>query len=117
MNSFKEKFSFEQRRDECVRIIKKYPNRIPVIVEKLDSSGIHELVKKKYLVPKDLSIGQFIYVIRKRIKLEPEKAIYLFVNNSLHPTCKLMSQLYKEQADNDGFLYSYYSGEECFGSK
>src|SRR4051794_22645777 len=40
----------------------------------------------RYLVPADLSVGQFVYVIRKRIKLKPEKAIFIFVNNTLPPT-------------------------------
>lgn len=42
--------------------------------------------KKKYLVPADLTVGQFVYVIRKRIKLSPEKAIFIFVNEILPPT-------------------------------
>jgi len=37
-------------------------------------------------VPADLTVGQFVYVIRKRIKLSPEKAIFIFVNNVLPPT-------------------------------
>ena len=43
----------------------------------------------RYLVPGDLTVGQFVYVIRKRIKLEPEKAIFIFVANVLPPTCKM----------------------------
>lgn len=40
----------------------------------------------RYLVPSDLTVGQFVYVIRKRIKLSPEKAIFIFVKNVLPPT-------------------------------
>jgi len=31
----------------------------------------------------DLTVGQFVYVVRKRIKLSPEKAIFVFVKNTL----------------------------------
>lgn len=31
-------------------------------------------------------MGQFVYVIRKRIKVSPEKAIFMFVKNVLPPT-------------------------------
>jgi len=31
-------------------------------------------------------VGQFVYVIRKRIKVSPEKAIFMFVKNVLPPT-------------------------------
>lgn len=42
----------------------------------------------RYLVPADLTVGQFVYVVRKRIKLSPEKAIFIFVKNILPPTGK-----------------------------
>ncbi len=57
-----------------------------VIVEKAEKSDIPDIDKKKYLVPSDLTVGQFVYVIRKRIKLSPEKAIFIFVKNVLPPT-------------------------------
>ena len=37
-------------------------------------------------MPADLTVGQFVYVIRKRIKLSSEKAIFIFVKNVLPPT-------------------------------
>lgn len=55
--------------------------------------------------------GQFVYVIRKRIKLEPEKAIFIYVDEVLPPTAALMSSIYEEFKDEDGFLYVTYSGE------
>ena len=39
----------------------------------------------RYLVPRDLSVGQFIYVVRKRVKLPAEKAIFLFVGGTHMP--------------------------------
>jgi len=102
--------------DQAQRIREKYPDRIPVIVEKHTKSEIPDIDKKKYLVPADLTVGQFVYVIRKRIKLTPEKAIFIFVNNVLPPTAALMSAVYQEHKDEDGFLYVTYSGENTFGS-
>ena len=61
-------------------------------------------------------MGQFHYVIRKRIKLAPEKALFLFCANSIPPNAALMSTVYEEQKDEDGFLYVQYSGESTFGS-
>jgi GABA(A) receptor-associated protein len=69
----------------------------------------------RYLVPSDLTVGQFVYVIRKRISLPPEKAIFVFVKNSLPPTAALMSAIYEKNKDPDGFLYVTYSGENTFG--
>lgn len=43
-----------------------------------------------------LPTPQFVYVIRKRIKLAPEKAIFIFVDEVLPPTAALMSSIYEE---------------------
>jgi hypothetical protein len=40
----------------------------------------------RYLVPADITVGKFVFEIRKHMKLSPEKAIFLFVNNTLPPT-------------------------------
>ena len=106
---------------------------LQVICEKVEKSDIATIDKKKYLVPADLTVGQFVYVIRKRIKLSPEKAIFIFVDEVLPPTAALMSSIYEEHKDEDGFLYityvplrvtgavnhmltnSRYSGENTFG--
>jgi GABA(A) receptor-associated protein len=82
----------------------KYSDRIPVICEKVEKSDIATIDKKKYLVPADLTVGQFVYVIRKRIKLSPEKAIFIFVDEVLPPTAALMSSIYEEHKDEDGYV-------------
>ncbi len=56
-----------------------------------------------------------MYVIRKRLKLPAEQAIYLFVNGSIPATAALMNTIYEEHKDEDGFLYITYSGENVFG--
>ncbi|PPS14826.1 hypothetical protein GOBAR_AA05731 [Gossypium barbadense] len=121
-SSFKIEHDFEKRCAEAARIRVKYPDRIPacvhlgylrfcacsitVIVEKTKGNDIPNIDKKKYLVPADLTVGQFVYVIRKRIKLSAEKAIFLFVDNVLPPTGAIMSTIYDEKKDEDGFLLS-----------
>ncbi|TVU38924.1 hypothetical protein EJB05_12321, partial [Eragrostis curvula] len=116
LSPFKMEHPLEKRQDESARIREKYPDRIPVIVEKAGKSDVPEIDKKKYLVPADLTVGQFVYVVRKRIKLSPEKAIFIFVKSTLPPTASLMSAIYEENKDEDGFLYMTYSGENTFGS-
>ncbi|CCF60542.1 hypothetical protein KAFR_0K01880 [Kazachstania africana CBS 2517] len=115
-SSFKTEFDFEKRKAEAERITSRFKNRIPVICEKAEKSDVPEIDKRKYLVPDDLTVGQFIYVIRKRILLPPEKAIFIFVNDTLPPTAALMSTVYQEHKDMDGFLYVTYSGENTFGN-
>lgn len=86
-----------------------------MICERDERSNIADIDKKKYLVPQDLTVGQFVYVVRKRISLPPEKAIFIFIKNVLPPTAAHMSKIYADHKDEDGFLYVQYSGENTFG--
>ena len=52
----------------------RYPDRIPVICEKDPRSDIPPVDKRKYLIPMDLTVGQFVYVIRKRARHAPHAA-------------------------------------------
>lgn len=114
---FKEEKSFEERLAESKRIREKHPDRIPVICEKSTrcNKDIPDIDKRKYLVPSDLTMGQFIYVIRKRMNLTPHKSIFLFVNHTLPQSSELISKVYEKCKDQDGFLYIEYSSENTFG--
>uniref|UniRef100_A0A4W5KPM0 GABA(A) receptor-associated protein a n=1 Tax=Hucho hucho TaxID=62062 RepID=A0A4W5KPM0_9TELE len=92
---YKEEHPFEKRRSEGEKIRKKYPDRVPVIVEKAPKARIGDLDKKKYLVPSDLTVGQFYFLIRKRIHLRAEDALFFFVNNVIPPTSATMGLLYQ----------------------
>lgn len=112
----------EHRYGESTRVKNKYPDRIPVICEKYKSfynsnDHIPDLDKIKYLIPGDLNLGQFMYVIRKRIQLSPTIAIYLYIGDSniLYPTSTSMQKLYDAHKDPDGFLYITYTGENTYG--
>ena len=116
MYDYKNKISFDFRVNESKKILEKYPDKIPVIIEKSVSSSVNNINKHKYLVPSDLTVGQFIHVIRKRIQAQPEQGIFIFVKEKiLPPTSSLMITMYENYADSDGFLYMIYSSENTFG--
>ena len=110
-----DKKSLEVFQEEAKRIIEQYPDRIPVIVEPSHDCRLPEMDKKKFLVPYDMTLGQFVYVIRKRIRLSSEMAMFLFIGDELPNTNALMSQLYNTMAHPSGFLFIEYSGENVFG--
>lgn len=56
---------------------------LQVIVEKVSGSQIVDIDKRKYLVPSDITVAQFMWIIRKRIQLPSEKAIFLFVDKTV----------------------------------
>ncbi|XP_032743430.1 gamma-aminobutyric acid receptor-associated protein-like 2 [Rattus rattus] len=82
---------------------------------KVSGSQIVGIDKRKYLVPSDITVAQFMWIIRKRIQLPSEKAIFLFVDKTVPQSSLTMGQLYEKEKDEDGFLYVAYSGENTFG--
>ena len=112
---FKSKHTIEKRKIESDRIMEKYPDRVPIILERANDS-IVEINKTKYLVPNDLTVGQFVYVIRNKLKLTPEIGIFMFFKNGIMVNCSsTISDCYIKYKDEDGFLYIKYSGENTFG--
>lgn len=119
MSKFKETYNFEQRKTESAKIIKKYPDMVPAIVEISDgsmfSNKLPELDKSKFLIQKEHLFSQFIFVIRKRMNLEPEKAIFITANGVLVPNTKTMGEIYNDYKDEDNFIYFVISTESVFG--
>lgn len=109
----KNKMTLEERKERSQSIMDKYENRIPVICQ--TSSDLPKLERKKYLVPDDLSLVNFNYVVRKRIKVSAETSIYFFIGNKLLPSSLTMYQIYNKYKDEDGFLYIYIAAENTFG--
>ncbi len=110
----------EQRRLEAVRILKKYPDRLPVLCRPA-SSREPPLDKTKYLVPPDLSIGQFLYIIRKRVIVAPTQALFLYCDTSnpkapyFPPLSQTVGSIYDQYHDEDGYLCVAFCLEHTFG--
>lgn len=113
---YKDSVPFSERKRKAELILNQYPDRIPVLVEfDKNLSKINPTAKNKFIVPYDLTIGQFMYVIRKHIKISPEKAIFLFVNNRLLSVSSIMQNIYMDNSSDDGFLYIKVNEESTFG--
>lgn len=93
-----------------------HPDKCSVIVGRAEGSDVPDVDKHKYLVRRDLTVGQFVYVIRKRLELPPEKALFLFCNKILPVASWTMGDLYNKHKDHDEFLYISYASENTFGN-
>ena len=86
--NFKKK-SFDRRFKESSYMMEKYSESICCIIEKSNTcKNLCELKKNKYIIPKDLTISQIIYIIRKRIVLDSKMSIFIFINNKI-PTSNI----------------------------
>lgn len=127
MPSIRDEVPFEKRASEAHRIRAKYPARVPVIVEKAPRADLPEIDKKKFLVPTNMLVGEFKYIIHKHInqsssqtlgtsQMSHEKTIYLFVSNTALKAGALMQEIYELHMAEDGFLYIEYAAENTLGT-
>ncbi|CAF3453093.1 unnamed protein product [Rotaria sp. Silwood1] len=109
--TFKQRKSFATRKEEVSGIRNKFPNKIPVIVERY-----HKEKNLPILVPQELTMSQFVTIIRNRMQLNANQAFYLLVNNkSIASMSTSMAEIYRDDKDDDGFLYMTYASQEMFG--
>jgi GABA(A) receptor-associated protein len=108
--------NLEERLMYSQTLMRKYPDRVPVIVEKNpDCVQLHSIERTKYLVPRELSVAQFIQMLRKHVKLDSSMAIFVLINNKLIPNTATISEVYATEKEEDGFMYVIYSLENTFG--
>lgn len=114
MDEFTKKYTVYERTQQATKLLEKYHDRVPVLI-KSGNKNTPEVDKFKYLVPSSLTVGEFIYIIRKRIKIKPEQAMFIFVNGVLPPVSSTVGAVYQEHHNQDSFLYMVYSLENTFG--
>lgn len=116
---FQNLYTFDERFKESCRVKEKYPDRIPVICEinpkDAKKQQHQQLVKTKYLVHKDMLAGQFIQVIRTKMQLDKNVAIFMIINGRMASSSQIMYNLYERNRHKDGFVYIHYSFENVFG--
>ena len=112
---FKKQFPLYERYLESEKVLYEYPDKVPVICEKDNRLQNCEIKKRKYLVSKDLTVGQFMYIIRKQIQVNSNIGLFLFTKEIIPSSSEKMGYIYNRYKDNDGYLYINYAFENTFG--
>ncbi len=116
MSTYKKTFTKEMRMKDSEDIKNKNPNSIPVICEKAPQSKMKEVIKSKFLLQKNLKITQFIEILRKKLSLGKESALFLLVKGKIALVGNdTFESIYDKYKDDDGFLYIYYASEKIWG--
>ncbi|XP_060110059.1 microtubule-associated proteins 1A/1B light chain 3C-like [Heteronotia binoei] len=115
---FKHRKPFACRKSEVASIRIKFPCKRPVILERYAKEKILPVMSKvKFLVPEDLTMGQFVSIIRNRMCIGSTQAFYFLADNnrSMVNMSATISEVYSAYKDEDGFLYMTYASQEVFG--
>lgn len=97
-------------------IVTKYPDKIPIVIQVSPKSRL-VLSRRKFLVPKDFSLLNFMSKLRDHVHpLHPNSALFLLLENGTTPLMtKSLDELYQQYRDSDGFLYIVVCEENVFG--
>ena len=105
------------RKKESSALLSKFPDRIPVILEKDPRSDLKEM-KPNLIISRELSVSQLTFLIRTKIQLSKDSALFLLVSGKYNIVGEmLMGDIYERYKDpEDGFLYITYASELSWGS-
>jgi GABA(A) receptor-associated protein len=116
MYDFKSAHPLRKRLEEADKVLEKFPTMVPIIIQARQGCTLPDIDKHKYIVPGEMVMSQFMVLIRRRLKLDKNKGIFVFVgNNTLPKSSSLLCDLYKEHMESDKFLYITYTDENTFG--
>uniref|UniRef100_A0A5S6R2A6 Protein lgg n=1 Tax=Trichuris muris TaxID=70415 RepID=A0A5S6R2A6_TRIMR len=115
--SFRERRPYGVRVREVEDIRRKYPDKVPVVIERFDGERYLPLLDRcKFLVPDHVTMTELMQIVRRRLQLHPDQALFLLVNEkSLVSHSVTMAELYEMEKDSDGFLYIVYTSQPGFG--
>lgn len=118
IDEFRKLKSTKEREQDAQKLRTKYPDRVPVIACcDPRSRDLPAMDRHKFLSPMSITVGEMCFVIRKRMRLAPEQALFVFCEDGTLPnTSALLSDVYSVHRNHDNYLYLIYAAENTFGS-
>jgi GABA(A) receptor-associated protein len=113
---YRNEHTFRERQAEAEKLRNKFPDRVPVIVERSPTASIGQLDENKFLLPWDLTVGQFYYIIRQRLNMRPEDALYFYIKYTSPYKNATMGAVYQLLRYFDFVLYVSYSDSSVYGN-
>ena len=116
-NNFKNNNDLEKRLRQFDKIKREYPTKIPIILEKASNCTLNKNIKSKYILSYDLTMAEFMSIIREKLELESEKALFFLADNRYSLLGNdILGEIYEKYKDKeDGFLYVTYTDEVIYG--
>ena len=110
--------SFDERKKKHDSLLLKFPDKIPVILEKSKvDKYLPKLDKSKLLVSQDMTVANIIKLLKNNLKINENISLYIVIadKNIMISGSQSINSIYNQHKNNDGFLYLEYCTENVFG--
>jgi GABA(A) receptor-associated protein len=130
-DEYRKQVSLEDRitARETQQAKERFRGKIPTLIfRRPGSESVDLLDKNKFFIAPDNTMQVLtMAAIRKRIKLQPEIALFTFVVQfengaaapsveQIAPAHETMARIYEQFKSDDGYLYIVYAGETALGA-
>ncbi len=114
---FKNNYNLEKRLRQYEKIKIEFPTKIPIILERASNCTLNKIIKSKYILSYDLTMSEFMNIIRDKLEIEPERGLFFLANGKYSLSGNdILGDIYEKYKDiEDGFLYINYSEEVIYG--
>ncbi len=103
--------SADARRKAVTRVLLKHPGHVPMEVV-FDSM---KLPRKRYLLKPDMTVGQFMAVLRDRRVVKPCDGLFMMFGTVMPPVTASMNDMHSQHQDEAGMLVCTVCRERTFG--
>ena len=94
LSPFKMEWSLECRAKDYQRLRAKYPDKVPLVVERERGNSVPELAKSKLLFSDTLTVAQALRIIRGKAGLGRDCRLQLHVNGQLLKSERLLADVH-----------------------
>ena len=115
----------KNNKNKIETLLKKYPDRVPIIITSrsinLKDNNTNNTNNTNFIVPSNITIAEFIIILRKRIKIYKEESIFMFVIDNITKKDIMVQSsitidtLYSQYKDENLILNLYVEKESVFG--
>lgn len=118
LHSIMQPYIVEGRRKETQDLMQTIPSKLPLFVERHDKSKLPLMKKRRFLVPANIFMADFVGTIQKKLKMGPEEKLVMLVGQDTEPqpNSVVIKDVYEEKKHEDGFLYVNYATAEELSS-
>jgi len=94
---------------------RRYPDTVLIKATRGRGCTLPALRRSHLMVPKTLTVGHLLHILRNRLAISADVAVFLFVDGVIPPCSQLIGHLDASNREEHDILHIEYASENAFG--